>query len=217
MPENNFQLSTFNFPFIRVVIIDDHKSVAEGFERLVNESENARVVGKAYSAAGCRELLEAAPCDVVLLDVGLPDVQGIELCSQIKEKYPHIKVLMLTSYGEFFTINRALHANADGYLLKSCTHEEILEGVSTVVSGRRFLCEEVKTAIKKSERSPLKFSRCEMELIHLIAEGYSIAEQADKMCLGENTIRNYRHKLNTKLDAHNTVQLLQRAKELGLV
>jgi len=145
----SFDLSSFNFQFTRVVIVEDHNMVADGFERIVNDSENFRVIGKAYTAAGCMELLEAAPCDVVLLDVGLPDVQGIDLCPQIKEKYPHIKVLILTSYGEMFTIKRALDAGADGYLMKSCTHEELHEGIRTVASGERYLCERVNLTIKK--------------------------------------------------------------------
>ena len=213
----NFELSSFNNPFIRVAIVDDHKSVADGFERLINDTENMRVVGKAYNAAGCRKLLEAAVCDVVLLDVSLPDGNGIELCPEIKGKYPHVKILMLTSYGELFTIARALDAGVDGYALKSAMSEEVLEGINAVVSGKRFLCEEVNTAIRKTERHQLELTRSEMELLQLIAEGYTLAEQADKMYLGLNTIRNYRHKLNIKLDAHNTIQLLQKAKELGLM
>jgi len=215
--KKHFELTTFNNPFVRVVITDDQKMIADGFERLINESENARVIGKAYCAAGCLELLEATHCDVLLLDIGLPDIQGIDLCSQIKKKYPHVKVLMLTNYGELFTINRAMDAGADGYLMKSCSQEELYTSIETVMSGDRYLCDEVNMTIKKLERSQLKLSRIEMELLQLIAESYSLAEQADKMCLGTNTIRNYRQRLMMKLDVHTTSQLVQKAKELKLV
>jgi len=217
MQNSNFQLSPFNFPFIRVVIIEDHHIVADGFERLVNDSENIRVVGKAYSAAGCMELLKAAPCDVVLLDIGLPDIQGFDLCPQIKKKYPHIKVLMLSGYSDLFTIKRALDAGADGYLIKICTQADLLEGIRTVASGNRFLCDEVNVTIKKSECSHLKFSRREMELLQLITEGKSVEEQADKMNLSQNTIRNYHQRLNIKLDTHSKSQMMHKAKELKLV
>jgi Response regulator containing a CheY-like receiver domain and an HTH DNA-binding domain len=213
----SFELTSFNNPFIRVALVDDHKGVAEGFERFINESENARVVGKAYSAAGCIKLLEKAHCDVLFLDIGLPDVNGTDLCRQIKEKYPHIKVLMLTSYGELFTVNRAMDAGADGYLLKSCSQEELHKSIDTVASGGRYLCDEVNVTITKLERSQLKLSRIEMELLRLIAESYSLSEQADKMCLSTNTIRNYRQKLMIKLDVHTTSQLVQKAKKLKLV
>ena len=212
-----FELTSFNSPFIRVAMVDDQKIVADGFERLINESENVRVIGKAYSAAGCMELLEATHCDVLLLDIGLPDMQGTDLCAQIKKKHPNIKVLMLTSYGEMFTINRAMDAGADGYLMKSCSQEELFKSIETVASGNRYLCDEVNTTIKKLERNQLNLSRIEIELLQLIAESYSLAEQADKMCLGANTIRNYRQRLMMKLDVHTTSQLVQKAKELKLV
>ena len=213
----NFELTSFNYPFIRVAIVEDHKVVADGFERIINASENARVVGKAFNVAGCRELLEAAYPDVVLLDVSMPDGNGVEVCPKIKEKYPHIKVLMLTSYGELAAISRALDAGADGYILKSCTHEELLEGIRTVVSGKRYLCDEVNAIIEKSERQLVELTRREMELLQLIAEGRTLAEQVEKMYLGANSIRTYRQRLNMKLNAHNTVQLLQKAKALNLV
>ena len=213
----NFELTAFHLPFIRVAIVEDHKSVAEGFERLINDSENVRVIGKAYNITGCRELLKAVLPDVMLLDVGLPDGNGIDMCREIKEKYPQVKILILTGYNELYTITRALDAGADGYVLKSSMLDEILEGIRTVASGRRFLCEEAQGVIRKSERRPIELTRREMELLQLIAEGLTLSEQADRMCLGQNTIRTYRQQLNIKLDAHNTVQLIHNAKALNLV
>jgi DNA-binding NarL/FixJ family response regulator len=124
---------------------------------------------------------------------------------------------MLTSYGELATITRALDAGADGYVLKNSEPEELLEGIRAVASGERFLCEEVHVALKNNENNPMELTRREMELLQLIAEGYTLPEQADKMCLGYHTVRGYRQKLNIKLNAHNTVQLLQNAKALKLV
>jgi DNA-binding NarL/FixJ family response regulator len=213
----NYELSPFNNPFIRVAIVDDHKVVADGFERLINESGQARVIGKAYSGAGCLALLEAAHPDVLMLDIGLPDANGIDLCRTVKEKYPDLKVLMLTSYSELFTINRALEAGANGYILKSAMKEEVLDGIATVASGERYLCGDVKKTIKTVDRKQLELTRRETELLQLIAEGLSTQEQADRMNLGQNTIRSYRQQLNIKLDAHNTAQLIQAAKALNLV
>jgi len=202
---------------IRVAIVEDHKIIADGLERLINESETACVMGKTYSAAECWELLDNKQPDVLMLDIGLPDDNGIILCSKIKEKYPQIKVLMLTSYGELTTITRALEAGADGYVLKNAMPEELLEGILAIASGDRFLCEEVKTVLRNSGSNPLELTRREMELLQLIAEGYTLPEQADKMCLSYNTVRGYRQKLNIKLGAHNTVQLIQNAKALKLM
>ncbi len=204
-------------PLITVVIVDDHQVVVDGFERIINDSKNMRVIGKAYNVAGCRKLLEAVLPDVILLDVSMPDGDGIDLCAKIKEKYPQVKTLILTSYSELFTINRALDAGADGYVLKSSMSEEVLEGIETVVSGKRFLCDEVDVTLRRTEHHKLELTRREKELLQLIAEGYTLSEQVDRMCLGQNTIRNYRQKLNIKLNAHNTAQLIQNAKALKLV
>jgi DNA-binding NarL/FixJ family response regulator len=147
----------------------------------------------------------------------MPDGNGSDLCPEIKAKYPQVKILMLTSYGEFVTITRALDAGADGYVLKNSLPEELLEGICTVASGERFLCEDVSITLKKNENNPIELTRRELELLHLIAEGYALPQLADKMFLGINTIRDYRQKLNIKLNAHNTAQLLQNAKALKLV
>jgi DNA-binding NarL/FixJ family response regulator len=154
---------------------------------------------------------------VLLLDISMPDGNGIDLCPRIKATYPQLNVLMLTSYGELATITRALDAGADGYVLKNSEPEELLEGIRTVASGERFLCEEVNVTLKKNESNPMELTRREMELLRLIAAGLTLPQLADKMCLGINTIRGYRQKLNIKLGAHNTVQLLQNAKALNLV
>ena len=202
---------------INVVIIDDHKVIADGLERLINESEDVRVACKAFSVAGCLELLNNTQPDVLMLDIGLPDGNGIDLCEQIKAKYPQQKVLMLTSYGELATINRALDAGADGYILKNSMPEELLEGIRTVASGQRFLCEEVDIKLQKNETNTLELTRREKELLLLIVEGYTLPELSDKMCLGYHTIRSYRKNLNIKLNAHNTAQLVQNARALNLI
>jgi DNA-binding NarL/FixJ family response regulator len=217
MNSNNFQHSVLNAPLISVSIVDDHKVIADGLERLINESEIARVTGKAYSVDGCLKLLNDKRPDVLLLDVSMPDGNGIDLCSELKAKYPQMKVLMLTSYGELASITRALDAGADGYVLKNADPEELLEGVSAVASGKRFLCEEADITLQKSRANRIELTRREVELLQLIAQGYTLPQLADKMYLGVNTIRSYRQKLNIKLEAHNTVQLLQIAKELKLL
>ena len=202
---------------INVAIVDDHKIIVDGLVHLIDESEIARVIGKAYSAAGCWEMLENEQPDVLMLDIGLPDDNGINLCTMIKEKYPQVKVLMLTSYGELATITGALDAGADGYVLKSSMPDELLEGIRTVASGKRFLCDEATVALQTKEHNQLELTRREMELLQLIVAGYTLPEQVDKMCLGYHTVRSYRQKLNIKLDAHNTAQLVQNARALNLV
>ena len=217
METNNSQLSTLNSQLIKVAIIDDHKVVAEGFERLINESNIAQVIGKAHSVAGCWELLAKQQPDVLLLDVSLPDGNGIDLCPEIKAQYPDLKILMLTSYSELSIIMRVLEDGASGYILKNAMAEEIIEGIRVVASGEQFLCEEVNILLKKREIHPVRLSRREQELLRLIVGGHSNTEIADSMCLGYETIKSYRKNLILKLNAHNTAQLVKIAIEQKLV
>ncbi|GHU83926.1 DNA-binding response regulator [Bacteroidia bacterium] len=202
---------------IKVAIVDDHKLVTAGLEKLINETDVAHVIGVAHSAAGCRDMLKNVQPDVLLLDVSMPDGSGIDLCPKIKAKYPQVKVLMLTSYGELATVTCALEAGADGYVLKNSMPEEILEGIQAVASGGRFLCDEVDLMLKNRDDNPLELTRREYSLLRLIAEDRTNAEIADRLCLGYETVKSYRKNLNAKLGAHNTAQLLQKAKALKLV
>ncbi|MDR0295057.1 MAG: response regulator transcription factor [Prevotellaceae bacterium] len=202
---------------IRVVIVDDHKVVADGFEHLINESGIAQVIGKTYSATGAWELLAKQQADVLLLDISLPDGNGIDLCPQIKAQYPNLKILMLTSYSELSIIMKVLEDGASGYILKNAMTEEIIEGIRIVASGERFLCEEVNILLKEREAHPIRLSRREQELLRLIVVGQSNNEIADKMCLGYETIKSYRKNLILKLNVHNTAQLVKIAIEQKLV
>lgn len=206
-----------NSPLIRVAIVDDHKIITEGLAHLVEESKMTAIAGLAYNVAECMNLLEKELPDVLLLDIALPDGNGINLCAEIKEKYPQLKVLMLTVYGEISTISRAMDAGADGYILKNAMPEELLEGIITVASGEKFLCEISEKTLNTVRNNFMKLTRREMELLELIVEGYTLPELADRMCLGIQTIRSYRKNLNIKLDAHNTAQLIKNAKALNLV
>jgi DNA-binding NarL/FixJ family response regulator len=202
---------------IQAAIVDDHNVVADGLERLINASGTVRVTGKAYSVAGCRELLKTGQPDVLLLDISLPDGNGIELCSEIKRKYPQIKILMLTSYGELATITCALDAGADGYVLKNSMPEEVLEGIRVVAGGERFLCDHVSSLLQNYAKHSLELTRREMEVLRYIKEGLTSTEIADRICRSFDTVRSYRKALYIKLNAHSTRELISKAVEAGLV
>ena len=202
---------------IKVALIDDHKILLEGMTNLINQSEIARVVGFGYSVADCRKLLTAELPDVLMLDVGLPDGDGVELCTELTVKYPTLRILMLTTYAEIAVIQRALDAGAMGYVIKNSASEEILEGISVVASGERFLCDEVEILLKRNANKYIPLTRRERQLLKLIVEGYSNDEIADRMCLAPQTIKGYRSNLTFKLQTQNTAQLVRKAIEERLV
>lgn len=202
---------------IRVSIVDDNQIVIDGLQKNLFESGIACLSGYAHNIAGCWGMLSAALPDVLMLDIGLPDGSGIDLCPQVKAKYPTIKILMLTNYDEYSVISHVLNNGASGYILKNSMPEEIIEGICTVASGKRFLSEDVNLLLKKGAQNKIELTRRERELLKLITEGNTSAEIADKMNLGYETIRSYRKNLHSKLDVHNTAEMIKMAIENKLI
>ena len=213
----NFKLSDFNFELIRVAIVDDHTAVAEGFEHLINRSGVAGVIGKAYSATGCMELLAKSKVDLLLLDISLADANGIDIFLQIKPLYPDLKVIALTCHSEISIIKRALEVGFSGYIMKNSTAAVIIAGIRAVASGELFLCNETQRLLQEPECQKLFLSRREDELLHLIVSGKSNIEIAEIMNLGYETIKSYRKRIMLKLKTSNTADLVRVAIEENLV
>ncbi|MCL2247224.1 MAG: response regulator transcription factor [Lentimicrobiaceae bacterium] len=213
----NFKLSGFNFELVRVAIVDDHTAVAEGFESIINGSGVAGVIGKAFSVAGCMELLAQSKVDLLLLDISLADGNGIDLFLQIKPLYPDLKVIALTCHSEISIIKRALEVGFSGYIRKNSTAADIIEGIRAVASGELFLCKETQRLLQEPDCQKLLLSRREDELLRLIVSGKSNIEIADSMKLGYETIKSYRKRLMLKLNTSNTAELVRVAIEENLV
>jgi DNA-binding NarL/FixJ family response regulator len=202
---------------IQVIIIDDHKVLVEGLTKLINDSGIAQVAGVGYSAKDCRNLLGWGLPDVLLLDIELPDGNGVDLCAELKKIYPALKVLALTTYGEYPVVRRMLESGAKGYVLKNAMAEEIFEGIETVAAGESFLCHEVDVMLQRKSNDVIWLSPGEQRLLKLIVEGFTNDEIADKLCLGFKTIKGYRQNLLVKLGAKNTAVLVRMAIEQKLV
>lgn len=202
---------------IKVAIVDDHKILTEGLQGLIEESGLATVVGVAHSAAECRLSLGFWRPDVLLLDVGLPDISGLDFCKEIKEQFPAINVLALTTHNEYAIVRHMLDNGASGYLIKNAMVDEVLQGIKAVASGETFLCHEIDLLMKRSPEKNIWLSPRERELLRLISEGHTNAEIADQIFLSPETIRGYRKNLLVKLGAKNTAVLVKMAVEQKLI
>lgn len=202
---------------ISVLITDDHILLAEGLKKIINDSGKARVIATAHSGNDCRQLLKEALPDVLLLDINLPDTDGITLCAELKSLYPSLKVLALTSYGEYTMVRRMMESGASGYILKNAMAEEMLEGIEVVASGEIFLCHEVDLLMKKQANNAIWLTPRERQLLQLIAEGNTNQEIAEKIFLGVETVNSYRKNLLFKLSARNTAVLVKMAFEQKLI
>ena len=162
-------------------------------------------------------MISTSHIDLVLLDINLPDDNGLDVCKLISEKYPQIKVLAITSFNEYTIIRKMLENGASGYILKNSMPEEVIEGIETVLKGETFLCHEVDLLMKKKTDQQIFLTPRETELLQLICNGYTNPEIAEKLFLGVETINSYRKNLLFKLNARNTAVLVKIAIEQKLI
>jgi len=203
---------------VTLQIVDDHKMVVESLSKLINESNVARITGVYYDLESCRSGLKEELPDVLLLDIGLPDGDGVEFCAEIKKTYPGLKIVMLTTYKEFSIAKRALHNGALGYILKNAESEEMLTGIKTVSQGEQFLCEEINLLlIEKKNEELVWLGKREKEILKYIADGYTSKEIACFICRDEETVRTYRRNLLIKLNARNTPEAVKKGYEMKLI
>ena len=203
---------------ISLQIVDDHKMVVESLSKLINESGKAQVTGVYYDLESCGKGLESSVPDIMLLDIGLPDGDGVDFCKEITKKYPNLKVIMLTSYKEFSIAKRALHNGAKGYILKNAESEEMLAGIETVSDGGIFLCEEIDMLlVNKKSDDVIWLSNREREVLLYIAEGYTTNEIADKIFRSAEAVRSQRRNLLIKMNAKNMAVMVKKAYDMKLI
>ncbi len=201
----------------RILIVDDHPLIAQSLSSIISDSKVGEVVSIAGTSKQCLEMVATKHIDLILLDINLPDGSGLEICKTIKNKYPHIKILALSSFEEYTIIRKMLENGASGYILKNSMPEEVIEGIDTVLKGETFLCHEVDLILKKKPEQQIFLTPRETELLKFICEGHTNPEIAEKLFLGVETINSYRKNLLYKLNARNTAVLVKIAMEQKLI
>ena len=207
-----------NYELISLSIVDDHKMIVESLSNLITDSGIARIAGIYYDLKSCRKGLEKDLPDLLLLDIGLPDGDGVDFCAEIIKIYPGLKIIMLTTYKEFSIAKRALHNGALGYILKNAESEEMLTGIKTVSNGEQFLCEEIDLLLKeKKNEEVIWLSNREKEVLKHIADGYTSKEIGNLIYRDEETVRTFRRNLLIKLNAKNTPEAVRKGLEMKLI
>jgi two-component system response regulator NreC len=212
---------------IRVVVVDDHTLMRQGLVGLLDENPDIFVVGQAGDAAAALDVIEATKPDVVLMDVGLPGVSGLELTARVKRAVPDTQVLVVTMYEREDYLFEALRAGASGYVLKGADIKDLLTAVRTVAQGEMYLYQSLTGKLvadylsRIDDAADLKgyegLSEREREVLALIAEGLTTAQIADKLFLSPHTVQTHRDHLMTKLDLHSRVALTKYAIRKGLI
>ena len=213
------KLVIFAPDMIKIAISDDHKVMTQSLDTMLNQNGSFEVLAHAANIAECEDMLEHNnDIDVLLLDVGMPDGNSLDYVETWKDRYPDVRILILSTYAEAAVINRALSCGADGYVLKSCDKEELMEGICSVMNGEQYVCRDAVAILKAHPQlDVVELTPREKEVLKLIVEGYSIKMIADKLCLGFETVHSYYKYLKLKLGVPNTAALVRVAMEQKLV
>lgn len=200
-------------------IVDDHSVVIEGILSLLQNSPEIVVVGFANTATDCLNFVKNNSVDVILMDINLPDINGVELCKQIKSEQPEIKILALSTFNQISYINKMMANGASGYLLKNITKEELTTAINTVLEGKTFHSFEVAETIKIAGTKGILpiLTKRENDILKLVVEGLTNPQIAEKLFISQDTVDSHRKNLHTKLGVTNTALLVRYAIENGLV
>ena len=204
---------------LSVLLVDDHAVVREGYRRLLEKRGDIAVVGEAANAGdACARFAELAP-DVVIMDIALPDVSGLEAARRIIERDPDARILMFSMYEDVIYANRALQAGARGYVTKASAPDVLVDAVHALARGRDYMSPDIaqKLALRKVATDPdatRGLTPREFEILGLLVKGLPVREIAAKMGLHSKTVSNHQSSIKQKIGADTAVQLAQIGAEI---
>jgi two-component system, NarL family, invasion response regulator UvrY len=195
---------------ISVLLVDDHAVVREGYRRLLERDRHLCVVGEAGSAAEAMRL-DAQHCpDVIVLDIALPGVSGIEILRRILSRRPEARVLMFSMYQDGIYAARAINAGARGYVSKACAPDLLVEAVRLVAAGERYLSPDMDLAHPADA-----LTTRELEVLRLLAQGLGVEEIGERLGLSPKTAANHQSSIKQKLGVNSALQLILVAQQYG--
>jgi two-component system, NarL family, response regulator NreC len=211
----------------KIVIAEDHTILREGLRALLSSEPNYEIVGEAEDGRDAIRCVEKLVPDLLLIDLSMPRMNGMEAIREIKKRHTGVKIIALTVHKTEEYILATLEAGADGYVLKDATHDELVIAINSVLAGKPFLSPGVSDKVIEgylAGRRTLKsvsvwdnISQREREVLKLIAEGYKNKEIADVLCISIKTVEKHRSNLMRKLNLHNAAALTAFAIEKGLI
>lgn len=212
---------------IKVLIAEDHTIVRQGVARLLSDQAGIEVVGEAVNGRDAVEMAAKLKPDIVVMDIAMPKMNGIEASKKIRKLLPKTKIIILSMYSHEHYIHELLEAGVSGYLLKDSSGRDIVKAIDDAMKDRTFLSPSVSKIVEESDINYRKnssredryklLSNREREVFQLIAEGHSTRAIADKLCVSISTIKTHRAKIMEKLVLKSPVKLVHFAIQLGLV
>lgn len=212
---------------MQILIADDHTMFVDGIDSILQTEEDMVTVGRCYDGKAVMEMIEKKDVDVLLLDVNLPEMNGMEVCKEALKIKPKLKILAISMFNEESFVSEILNNGAKGYILKNTGREELLQAIRTVYKDESYFSKEVTETIMKglmNKRKAVinannypKISRREKEVLKLIIEEFTTQEIANELFISLKTVESHRSNLLSKLNARNTAGLVRTTIENNLL
>lgn len=207
---------------IKLVVVDDHQLFREGVISLLSKKEDLEVVGEAENANGLWEILDQKKVHIVLIDISLPDMNGIEIISTAKEKYENVRFIALTMHAEGQYVIQAVKSGAHGYLIKNADEQELITAIKQVALGQKYFNSEISQLMItdmaiEGDESRKRLSDREKEVLLLVSDGKTTKEIAEELFVSSRTVETHRVNIMKKLKVQNTAELIKKAAHLKLI
>ncbi|WP_258104113.1 response regulator transcription factor [Marinoscillum sp. MHG1-6] len=206
---------------IKILVVDDHQLFREGIISLLSKNEDLEIVGECDSVNGFYDLLKETEPHVVLMDISMPEVNGLEIIKEARSKFENTKFIILTMHAEGQYVVKAVKNGAFGYLIKNSDEDELITAIKQVSAGKKYFNSEISQLMignmALDEESHKKLSDREMEVLDLVSQGRTTKEIADQLFVSARTVETHRVNMMKKLNVQNTAELIKKAAHLGLI
>ena len=204
---------------IKIILVDDHQMFRDGVKSVLDDEENIEIIGEVGAAKELYDLLKSDSPDLIITDISMPDISGIEIAKYVSENYPGIKILILSMHSNEEFITKALSVGANGYLPKDTSMSELLEAINAIYKGDNYFNKNIsdtilKSIINKSKQENLEqntLTKREKEVIKLVVEGLTNKEIADKLFISIRTVDSHKNNIMQKLNLKSSVELVKYA------
>lgn len=210
-------------PPYHILLADDHQIILDGLRDIIESATEFKIAGTAANGREAISALVATQPDLLLMDLNMPGMDGLEALTEIRRRFPRLKVVILTMYDSVELAKQVLSLGANGYLLKEHGKDELLTALRQVAAGGQYISEKIRRQMQPGEerfqddfQKKLNLTHRELEILRLIARSYTNKEIADKLYLSELTVQTHRRNLKRKLKAEHTTDLVRFAYENGI-
>ena len=208
-----------NLDKIKIIVVDDHPMVIEGMKAMLNQIRYVELCATASNAYEAMEKVKENQPDLVITDINMPEISGVELTSKLKKEFPNLKIIGMSTFNERSYIAQMIQNGADGFLVKSASKEEIETAIWSVLGGKMHLSSDagISTSEQKELKNQPTLTSREKEILTLISEGFTNPQIAEKLFISLYTVETHRKNLLSKFNTNNTASLIKIAATNGLL